>query len=229
VPNDNYADAMLSRIIEEARTVLTMDSADRVAAIGRILQPYTGWALRWAVEDCRNRGMSWQAIARLLDRSYPAILRQFDAGGPVYAVASAQSPTSGNFDGETPLRRAATRVGQLMAGLGLHQPHSPIRAHLYEPVDTMTTAQTNAEDPAPLLEAVRGVVAMSDRLRATVEAGPMTRPEKETWAALGELRACYDRDRPEIEAAHQVQSTVAELNRPLVDMPGFTRDLRPNS
>jgi len=116
-----------------------------------------------------------------------------------------------------------------MVGLGLHQPDSLIRAHLYEMVDTMTTEQTNIEDPAPLLLAVRSVVAMADRLRATVEAGPMTRPEKETWAALGELRACYYRDRQEIEAAHQVQSTVAKLNRPLVDMPGFTRDLRPNS
>lgn len=116
-----------------------------------------------------------------------------------------------------------------MLGLGLHQPDSLIHAHLYELVDSMTTAQTNTEDPAPLLQAVRGVAAMADRLRAAVEAGPMTRREKEAWAALGELRACYDRDCQEIEAAHQVQSTVAELNRPLVDMPGFTRDQRPNS
>jgi hypothetical protein len=72
------------------RSVLRMDSADRVAAIGSILQPYTGCVLRQAVQDCRNRGMSWQAIAGLLGRSYPAVLRQFNAGRAAYAVASAQ-------------------------------------------------------------------------------------------------------------------------------------------
>lgn len=200
----------LRRRFEEARAALKMDSEGRVRAIG-------AHCSRTPAGPC----------AGLLGRSYPAILRQFEAGGSVYAVAPAQSPASGDFDGQTPLRRAATRVGQLMVGLGMHQPQSVI-FNLREAVDAMTTAQTNTEDPALLLQAVRGVVALADRLQATVEASPMTRSERETWAALGELRACYDRDRQEIEIAHHVQAAVAELSRPLADVPGFTRDLRPN-
>ena len=52
MPSD-YADAMLRNIIDEARRALAQDPAGRADIISGQIQPYAGWALRWAIEDCR--------------------------------------------------------------------------------------------------------------------------------------------------------------------------------
>ena len=222
----NYSDAMLQHIIDEAKRALSIqDPAGRADIISGILQPYTGWALRWAIEDCRARGLTWQVIAGMLGKSYPALLRQYEAGGPVYTITPAQSPNSGNFDGQTPLRRAATTLGQQMAGLGTTRPDCMTYAHLAEAVGKLTTAQGNIDDPSPLLRATHELLALADRIRTHLPT-PMSKPERETWVTIDEMKACYERDRPEIETAHQVMSQVAELERPLADAPKFTRPLR---
>jgi hypothetical protein len=222
----DYSDAMLQHIVDEARRALSIqDPAGRADIISGILQPYTGWALRWAIEDCRARGLTWQAIAGMLGKSYPALLRQYEAGGPVYTVTPAQSPTSGNFDGQTPLRRAATALGQHMTGLGMTRPNCMTYAHLAEAVGKLTTAQGNIDDPAPLLRATHELLALADRIRIHVPT-PIPKPERDAWATIDQLKACYERDRTEIEAAHQILSKVAELERPLAEAPKFTRPLR---
>jgi hypothetical protein len=223
---DNYSDAMLRHIIDEARRALSIpDPAGRADIISSVLQPYTGWALRWAIEDCRARGLTWQAIAGMLGRSYPALLRQYETGGPVYTVTPAHSPNSGNFDGQTPLRRAAFALRQQIAGLANTRPDCMTYAHLAEASGNLTAALANTDDPAPLLRATYEMLAIAGRIRIHVPT-PMPKLERETWATIDELRACYDRDRTEIETAHQVISQVAALERPLADAPVFTRPLR---
>src|SRR5579863_8239324 len=141
MPSD-YADAMLRNIIDEAsRALAIQDPIGRADIISGQIQPYAGWALRWAIQDCRAAGMTWQAIAAVLGRSYPALLRQFEAGGPVYTARAAQSAETRNYDGQTPLRRAATALAQQMRGLGMHGPDTFTYAHLHEAVDKLAAAQ----------------------------------------------------------------------------------------
>jgi hypothetical protein len=224
MPARNYSDAMLQHIIEEAtRALKIQDPAGRADVISSQLQPYSGWALRWAVEDCRARGMTWQTIAGMLGRSYPALIRQYEAGGPIYTVTPAQSPTSGNFDAQTPLRRAATAVAQHMVGLGMTESGSPIYAALHELADRLATAQCTIDDPADLLDAARELLAAADEIRSTVR---LSKPERETWATVEHLRACYERDHAEIETAHEVLSAVAKLQAADEDQSSRKRPLR---
>ena len=229
MPRDR-SDAMLQRLIDEAKRALSIqDPAGRAEVISSSLQPYTGWALRWAIEDCRNRGMTWQTIAGMLSRSYPALLRQYEAGGPIYTVSPAQSPSSGNFDGQTPLRRAAKKLGEQMAGLWNVRRDGMTYTHLNEQVETLTNALGNTDDPALMLRAAFEVTAMARQIRLSVTSQRMSKEERETWNTIDELIACYDRDHKEIEVADQVLSAVGELQRPLANVPGFTRPLRPRA
>jgi hypothetical protein len=114
---DEPSNAMLNRLVAEAQRALdALDPAIRADIIAQYVQPYAGWALRWAVEDCRARGMPWTGIAQVLDRPYTTVMRQVQAGGPVYVHQPAHSHGTRNFDAQTPLRRAAT-------GLGTESPH----------------------------------------------------------------------------------------------------------
>jgi hypothetical protein len=210
----NYADAMLRNIIDEAQRALAIqDPIGRADIISGQLQPYAGWALRWAIEDCRATGMTWQVIAGVLGRSYPAILRQFEAGGPVYTARAAQSPDTRNFDGQTPLRRAATALAKQMLGLGMQRPDTFTYAHLHEAVDQLVTAQCVTDDPAPLLQATRDVLALAEvmHLHATAQSFEVE-AEGVIWEILGELKACYERDRGQIEAAHSIQAARREAD-----------------
>ena len=110
----------------------------------------------------------------MLGKSYPALLRQYETGGPVYTVTPAQSPNSGNFDGQTPLRRAATALGQQVAGLGMTRPDCMTYARLAESVGMPTTAQGNIDDPAPTAHQVMSKVAELERHLA--DAPKFTRP-----------------------------------------------------
>ena len=208
-----YADAMLQNIIDEARRALAIqDPIGRADIISGQIQPYTGWALRWAIEDCRAAGMTWQAIAGVLGRSYPALLRQFEAGGPVYTARAAQSPDTRNYDGQTPLRRAATALAQQMLRLGMQRPDSFTYAHLHEAVDKLATAQCVTDDPAPLLQATRDVLALAELLRPHATAQPFAVEAAAIWEILDELKACYERDRGRIEAAHSIQAARREAD-----------------
>jgi len=217
----DYSDAMLRRLVDEAQRALRIrDAIGRADVISGSIQPYAGWALRWAIEDCRAAGMSWEAIAGVLHRSYPSLLRQFEAGGPVYTVRAAHSSETRNFDAETPLRRAATALAQQMVGLGMHQRDAMTWTHLHEPVDRLASAQCVTDDSTPLLRATREVLGIADRLWPTVTAQTsMTKLERDTWRILTELRVCYKRASTETEAGRQV----AELKRPLMPAPSFTR------
>ncbi len=71
------SDAMLDRVMAEAQRALdALDPASRADIIARFVQPYSGWALRWAIDDCRAHGMAWTTIAGILDRPYSTVLRQ---------------------------------------------------------------------------------------------------------------------------------------------------------
>jgi hypothetical protein len=222
----NYTDAMLQNLIDEAKRALrTQDPAGRADIISGQIQPYAGWALRWAIEDCRAAGLSWEAIAAMLGRSYPALLRQFEAGGPVYTARAAHSADTRNYDGQTPLRRAATALAQQMQGLGMHRPDTFTYAHLHEAVDKLATAQTVIDDPRPLLQATREVLALAGVLRLHAQPFKFPEAEGEIWDILDDLKACYERDRGQIKAANQLQAAAAELPRPLMQVPGFTRQV----
>lgn len=97
----------------------------------------------------------------------PALLRQFEAGGPVFTARAAQSADTRNFDGQMPIRRAATALAQQMVGLGIHRPDTFTYAHLREAVDRVATVQTVIDDPAPLLQATQEILALADVMRRT--------------------------------------------------------------
>jgi hypothetical protein len=210
----NYADAMLQNIIDEAsRALAIQDPIGRADVISGQIQPYAGWALRWAIEDCRAAGLTWQTIAGVLGRSYPALLRQFEAGGPVYTARAAQSPDTRNYDGQTPLRRAATALAKQMLGLGMQRPDTFTYTQLHEAVDKLVDAQCVTDDPTPLLQATRDVLALAELLHPHATAQPFeVEAEGAIWEILDELKACYERDRGQIEAAHSIQTARREAD-----------------
>jgi hypothetical protein len=206
-------DAILTRLLAETQRALdALDAASRADIIARYVQPYSGWALRWAIEDCRAHGMPWTEIAQILDRPYSTVLRQMQAGGPVYAHQPAHSQSTRNFDGQTPLRRGATELAHRMMGLAMSRPDSILTIHLRDRVDRLSTAQTVIDDPEPLLEATRVVLAamngIKDKVQPTAE---LASEELAVWTILEELDLIYRRDRREIEAAQRVLSQAGML------------------
>jgi hypothetical protein len=212
---DEPSDAMLNRLVADAQRALdALDPATRVDIIARYVQPYAGWALRWAIEDCRARGMPWTEIARVLDRPYTTVMRQVQAGGPVYVHQPAHSPGTRNFDAQTPLRRAATELGHRMTALTMTYPASITAIHLRDRVARLNAAQGVIDDGEPLLEATRVVLAGMNQIRRQAPVSPpggMAPAEKAVWTILEELELIYRRDRPEIETAHRVMSDAAML------------------
>jgi hypothetical protein len=85
-----------------------------------------------------------------------------------------------------------------MAGPAMTRPDCMTYAHLAEAAGKLTTAQGNIDDPAPLLRAMYELLALADRIRTHVPT-PKSKPEREIWVTIDELKACYKRDRPEIE------------------------------
>jgi hypothetical protein len=209
----NYADAMLRHVLEETKRALaTQDAIGRVDMLAGVIQPYAGWALRWAIEDARAQGHTWATIAGIVGRPYPTILRQLQAGGPIYARHPAQSPTSGNFDAQTPLRRAATELAQRMAALAMRDPNTVTNIHLRDRILRLSDTQGVINDPVPLLEATRVVLAGANGIRGRVPSrDAMSEWERGVWDVLDELGACYQRDKREIETAHQVMADAGML------------------
>lgn len=204
----NYSDAMLKHLLDEVQRALsTQDAASRADMLAGVIQPYAGWALRWAIEDCRARGMSWANIATIVGKPYPTIVRQLQAGGPVYAHQASHSAGTRNFDAQTPLRRAATELAQRMAGLAMRDPDTLTNIELREPVLRLSDAQGTVKNPAPLLDATEIIVKAKNAISGKVSArDAMSKWERDVWEVLDELVACYRRDRQEIEIAHEVMS-----------------------
>ena len=67
-------------------------------------QMQLGWALRAAVEECQEAGMSWQAIGNALGVPKETMFRQYSAGGPVITAKPVQSM---NSPGVTEMHRPA--------------------------------------------------------------------------------------------------------------------------
>jgi len=209
----NYSDAMLRHLLDEVQRALRMqDPAGRADVLASVIQPYAGWALRWAIEDCRARGMSWASISAIVGRPHPTIVRQLQAGGPIYVHQAAHSAGTRNFDAQTPLRRAATDLAQRMAGLAMRDPDSVTNIYLREPVLKLSDAQAKVKDPALLLDATEVVVDAKNAIAGQVPVrDAMSEWERSVWEVLDELEACCRRDRREIEIAHDVMSSAGMI------------------
>jgi hypothetical protein len=157
--------------------------------------------------------MPWTEIARVLDRPYTTVMRQVHAGGTVYVHQPAHSRGTRNFDAQTPLRRAATELGHRMTGLAMTDPASFTAIHLRDRVARLNTAQGLIDDPEPLLEATRVVLAGMNQIRQAPVPPPGGMPpaEKAVWTILEELELIYRRDQPEIEMAHRLMSDAGML------------------
>lgn len=70
-------------------------------------QMQLGWALRAAVQECQEAGLSWQAIGNALDVPKETIFRQYSAGGPVITAKPVQSMDS---PGVTDMHRPAAEA-----------------------------------------------------------------------------------------------------------------------
>jgi len=204
----NYSDAMLRHLLEEVQRALNIqDPAGRADVLATLIQPYTGWALRWAIEDCRLRGMSWASIAAIVGKPYQTIARQMQAGGPIYVHQGAHSDATRNFDGQTPLRRAAANFVQHMTGLAMRDPDTVTNIELRPPMIRLHDGMCVTDIPTPLLEATEGVVRAKNAIAGAVPPREaMSEYERAVWEVLDELEACYQRDKGEIRMAHEVMS-----------------------
>ena len=201
----NYSDAMLNHLREEVDRALRMqDPLGRADVLATVIQPYAGWALRWAIEDCRARGMSWANIAAVVGKPYQTVARQMQAGGPVYVNQAAHSDGTRNFDAQSPLRRAAASFVHHMTGLAMRDPDSVTNIELRLPMIRLHDGMCVTDNPAPLLEATADVVDAKNAITGTVpRREAMSEYERSVWGVLDELEACYQRDGRVIELAHE--------------------------
>lgn len=206
----NYSDAMLNHLRDEVDRALSMqDPAGRADVLATVIQPYAGWALRWAIEDCRSRGMSWANIAAVVGKPYQTVARQMQSGGPVYVNQAAHSDGTRNFDAQTPLRRAAASFVHHMTGLAMRDPDSVTNIELRQPMIRLHDGMCVTDNPAPLLDATAGVVNAKNAITGAVPPrAEMSEYERSVWEVLDELEACYQRDKVGIELAHEVMSNV---------------------
>ena len=70
-------------------------------------QMQLGWALRAAVQECQEAGLSWQAIGTALSVPKETLFRQFSAGGPVITAKPVQSMAS---PGATTMHRSGVEA-----------------------------------------------------------------------------------------------------------------------
>src|ERR1022692_4233231 len=215
MPTDrNDGDAMLRRMIAEAQQALESDNPQaRAKIIAEQLQGTAGWALRWAVDDLRYSGLSWQAISLLLQRPHQVLLRQMAARGPVYLHRPAYSQASRNFDGQTPMRRAGIQLADRMAALLWTNPNSAVTGRLWPNVQALSKGQGIAPDPEPMLAGVRALLDAVDAIPpgTIAPAAELTQAESDVWEAVDELRACYHRDQAEMKIAHHILTEVAPM------------------
>lgn len=188
---------LLERIAAEARRAQDLDPLEQARALAKLIQTYAGWALREAVLDCRENGMSWSELAPEVGLSQAVLSRQARANGPVVAIAGYYGRDSRNAHGPTPLRAAAVRCHRASGALTAAEPSSDLAKDLYIAVLAMTQA-LGANQVTPLLrtagEVVRRVAA------ADVQRQDATAAERELLDAVAELERGL-RYEPTIRAA----------------------------
>ena len=154
---------LLERIAAEAQRAQGLDPLEQARALAKLIQPYAGWALREAVLDCREDGMSWSALAPEVGLSQAVLSRQVRANGPVVTIAAYYGADSRNAGGQTPLRAAAVRCQRACEALTLAERSSALGQDLYIAVLAMAQA-LGANQATPLLrtagEVVRCVAAV---------------------------------------------------------------------
>jgi hypothetical protein len=70
-------------------------------------QMQLGWALRAAIQECQEAGLSWQAIGAALGVPKETLFRQFSGGGPVITARAVQSMAS---PGATTMHRSGVEA-----------------------------------------------------------------------------------------------------------------------
>lgn len=108
--------------------------------------------------------------------------------------------------------RGATALVHATMGLAMRDPNTVTCAYLREPVSQLSDSQCVITEPGPLLEAVGAVLEAGRGIPTLPHREAMSDWERAVWEALDELSACYERDRAEIEIAHEVKATVEQLS-----------------
>jgi hypothetical protein len=101
-----------------------------------------------------------------------------------------------------------------MTALEMTDPASVTSIHLGDRVARLNTAQGGIDDPEPLLEATRVVLAGMNQIRQQAPVPPpggMPPAEKAVWTILEERELIYRRDQREIEMVHRVMSDAGML------------------
>lgn len=175
---------LLERIAAEAQRAQDLDPLEQAHALAKLIQPYAGWALREAVIDCREDGMSWSALAPELGLSQAVLSRQVRANGPVVTIAAYYGMDSRNADGQTPLRAAAVRCQRACEALTVTERSSELAQNLYIAVLAMAQA-LGANQAEPLLRTAGEVVR---RVAATgLQDQNASAAEREVLDAVAEL------------------------------------------
>lgn len=211
---NDAADQLLLHVaaqVERARS--SADPVER-ARIAASLQWYSGWALRFAVDECRAAGLSWPAIGEKLGIRQTTVFDQHRAGGPVIIARPHRSPGGRNDvwttiwhrNGQTPLRQVATKlVHNAMSQDPIFQNTATAR-DLDRPIHAMGHAQTTTNSPEPLLRAVEHLLQVAAEVAARLgypEAATSAQ-ERAVWDTLAELAQVYERDKELIHVAAEV-------------------------
>jgi hypothetical protein len=204
-PESQYAEQMLHHLANEVKRALDAnDPINRAQIIAGLIQPYSGWALRWAIRDAREAGTSWPSLGHALGQEQATLYRQYQGGGPVVTIRPYHTAGTRNDDGQTPVRQAATKLVQQIQPPTVELQNSPTAA-LYRPVQAMADAMTTPE-PEPLLRTVSHVLEVADKLASDhgYPAAATFPQEKAVWEACGTLRTIFANDRELIRAAAEV-------------------------
>jgi hypothetical protein len=197
---------LLGRIAEEAQRAQALeDPLEQAKVLALLIQPYTGWALRGAVDDCRGADMKWSVVAPEVGLSQAVLSRQVRANGPVVTITPYYGPSSRNADGQTPLRLAATSLVHRTMALAMQSSdeRSPLLAGLY--IAVMAMAQAQATNQAePVLRTIREVLRQADEFGAAA-ATAGSEPERAVLGALDELRTAFRRDQATLRVATELK------------------------
>ena len=187
-------DAMLAHMGTEVERALGAGPLKCLRIIAEI-QDYGAWAARFAVDACRDAGVSWPVMATAVGVPHSSLTRQHANVGPL--VIARPAGTLGD-DGQTPLRQAATQV--VKATFPTRTLMSSPTGALIEPVQAMAEAMRTLDRPEPLLSAVGRVLEVADGLPGRVRpGGAVDQEEAAIWDAVDELADVYARDRILIE------------------------------
>ena len=114
----NATGRLLQRVAYQIERARHSANPVELARIAASLQWYGGWTLRFAIEECREAGMTWPAIGESLDARQTTVFDQYRAGGPIVLARPHRNPGGHNDiwamiwkpGGHTPLRQTATKL-----------------------------------------------------------------------------------------------------------------------